>query len=72
MAILLNLVKSAHKPHHSKCCIMIIIMELYSNTVLHLRLGVCVCALIGCACVNACVRACVRVRTYNACMIIIL
>ena len=59
--------ESAHKPHHSKCCIIITIMKLYSNTVLHLRLGACVCA-----CVCACVRAYAYIYIYNACMIIML
>ena len=49
---------SALRPHHSKCCIMIIIiMILYSKTVLHVR------ARVGAV---QCVRTCVRtsVHTY--------
>ena len=54
---------SALRPHHGKCCIMIImIMRLYSKTVLHVpaRVGARVGAFV-----------CVRARIY-ACMIIIL
>ena len=40
---------------------MIIIMKLYSNTVLHVHVGACLCALTG---ARACVRACVRVYDY--------
>ena len=46
---------SALRPHHSKCCIMIlIIMILCSNTVLHVRarVGARVCAFV-CVCVRA-------------------
>ena len=47
---------SALRPHHSKCCIMIIIiMRLNYNTVSHVRarVGARVCALV-CVCVCAC------------------
>ena len=35
------------RPQHSKCSIMIIIMKLYSNTVLYVRVDACECV---CAC----------------------
>ena len=55
---------SALRPHHSKCCIMIIIiMRLYYNTVLHVRahVGARVRAFV---CVRACARACMIIILY--------
>ena len=56
---------SALRPHHSKCCIMLIIMmRLYSNTVVHVRARAYLCA---CAranigiCADECVYASARV-----------
>ena len=57
---------SALRPHHSKCCIMIIIiMRLYSNTVLHVRarVGARVCAFV-CVCARALIYACIIIILY--------